>query len=416
MRTLKLILEILFWSFAASAAMFVTGIVLGLIFAPVVGYIAVIAVIGFLPIGVRLARNLRRRRAAMTLQYLDQAVRLNLPLARVIRAAQLGESGAMAMRLAQFRQLLEEGYSLSAALEGGVPELGERETALIESAERVGRLGHTLRGLVHEQATISRQKGNADAAFFRAYPMVMAVAVGSVVSTLSIYVFPKYQRLFMDYGLKLPPITTRTLALADTLGPQLIAVLGTIVLIASGASLWQMVHPVRLGRTFIRRWRDHLAWITPILHGLERDRGLADAFDLIADALAAGMPIERVLAEAGGLSINVVLRDRFQAWAEALSRGASLAEAARTAWMPALVAGMLGSTPHDRTAAADVFLFLARYYRARFSRAAATLAAVSVPAVVFLFGVIVAAVALAMFTPLISIIDTLSSHSGKWVL
>src|SRR5439155_18192770 len=122
------------------------------------------------------------------------------------------------------------------------------------------------------------QEGNADAAFFRAYPIVMAVAVGSVVSTLSIYVFPKYQRLFMDYGLKLPPITTRTLALADTLGPQLIAVLGTIVLIASGASLWQMVHPVRLGRTFIRRWRDHLAWITPIVHGLERDRGLADAF------------------------------------------------------------------------------------------------------------------------------------------
>src|SRR4051812_16695211 len=116
MGAIKLILEVLFWSIAAGAVMFGAGVVMGVVFAPVVGYIAAIAIIGLLPIAVKLATVIRRRRAAMALQYLEQAVRLNLPLPRMIRAAQQSESGALALRLAQLRQLVEEGYPLSAAL------------------------------------------------------------------------------------------------------------------------------------------------------------------------------------------------------------------------------------------------------------------------------------------------------------
>src|SRR5438046_1821075 len=219
MRSLKLILEIFFWSFAAAMVMFGAGVVLGLIFAPAVGYLAAIAVIGFLPIGLKLARVIRRRRGAMMLQYLEQAVRLNLPLPRMLRAAQQSERGPLALRLAQLRQLIEEGYPIGAALEGGAPEVGQREATLIASAERMGRLPQALRGIIREQASVNRSEGSADAAFYRAYPMVMIVALGSAISTLSIYVFPKYETIYRDFAIKLPWITTTTFRLSETLGP-----------------------------------------------------------------------------------------------------------------------------------------------------------------------------------------------------
>jgi type II secretory pathway component PulF len=53
----------------------------------------------------------------------------------------------------------------------------------------------------------------------------------------------------------------------------------------------------------------------------------------------------------------------------------------------------------------NVFRFLARYYDARFSRLAILLNSAVPPALALLFGAIVAAVALAMFLPMIRLID-----------
>ena len=89
----------------------------------------------------------------------------------------------------------------------------------------------------------------------------------------------------------------------------------------------------------------------------------------------------------------------------------SLHEGARRAAMPKLVVGLLGTArgPGD---AAEVFGFLARYYHARFSRSAALLDGAFVPAVVLLFGAVVATVALAMMPPLIEMADALSLTTG----
>ena len=38
----------------------------------------------------------------------------------------------------------------------------------------------------------------------------MAVVIGSVLSTVSIYVFPKFQTIFKDFNIQLPLITRDT--------------------------------------------------------------------------------------------------------------------------------------------------------------------------------------------------------------
>src|SRR5205807_8926400 len=120
-------------------------------------------------------------------------------------------------------------------------------------------------------------------------------------------------------------------------------IFGAIVLFASGVSLWQTVRPVYFGRSVRGRGRDYLAWATPILHGIERDRGLADALELIAQAVFAGTPIVRVLTEATTLAINSALRRKFLTWAKAVSEGATIVDGARAAGMGDLVVGMLAT-------------------------------------------------------------------------
>ena len=415
MKTLGIILELLFWVIVAMVAIGVAATLAGFVLAPAVGYLAAVLIIGMFPLASRIAQMIRRRRGAMTMAYLEQAVRLNLPISKMLRAAQMSERGMLNRRLAQLRDLIDAGYPVGMAIESAVPEVPDRATSIVESAERVGQLPQALSRVVTEYTHQTRAEANADAVFYRAYPMVMLVVLSSAISMFSIFVMPKYEQIFKDFGTKLPPMTEFVLDIARTVGPALLAIVLIFVLITSGASLWQTFHPVRLGRTALRQTRDYFAWYTPLLHGIERDRGLADVFELLHDALTAGVPADRALAEASRLGINAALGSRIEAWTARVAQGDTLADGARHAGLPAIVVGMLGSARNAETII-DVCGFLARYYRTRFSRTAAILQGIHVPLLVLIFGFLVLCVALSMFMPMVSLIQNMSAGGRKWVL
>src|SRR5829696_6673085 len=107
MRVAKAILEMLFWMLAGAVLLCAVGVAIGLVVAPIIGYLGALVLLGMMPLFVRVNGTIRKRRAASTISYLEQAVRLNLPLGRMLYVAQRGERGTMAKRLAVFRQLLD---------------------------------------------------------------------------------------------------------------------------------------------------------------------------------------------------------------------------------------------------------------------------------------------------------------------
>jgi type IV pilus assembly protein PilC len=419
MRLIRQIIEVAFWSLAAGVGIVGAAMIAGFVFAPAFGYFAAMAIIGLVPLALSVTRLVRRKRAAIVISYLEQAVRLNLPLPRMMRAASQSEHGTLAMRLMQLRQLLAEGYPVGAAIGLALPEAGDREVSMIAAAERVGQLPQTLRRLVREQSrdVIAEHERAANTGFLRAYPLVMVATMGSALSLFAVFVMPKYEQIFKDFGTRMPPVTQFTLNIMRDFGPPLAVLIVVWVLVASGRSLAQVIHPSGLHRNFLRHFRDTFAWFTPVRHGMERDRGLADAFELLAESTSASVPLSRAVLESAGLGQNIWLARKLRAWASYLEGGRSPADSARDAGMPAFVVGMLGRVgATGATAAADVFDFLGRYYRSRFSRTAAALAALSVPILVLLFGTCVALVALSVFTPLDSLIRGISSNAGHWVL
>lgn len=368
-------------------------------------YVAVIAVLGMVPLLLWTGNAARSRRATMVVSYLEQAVRLNLPLHRMLEAATASESGAMSLRLAEVRALLAQGLPVGEALNAAVPELPRRQASIIAAAERIGQLPRGLHSVMRERQLRLQRPALDDWTFYRAYPLVMIVTLTAVIGVVSVFILPKFEQIFRDFGTPLPALTVTVFSLANGhVGQVLLLVIACFVVTVSIVSLLQFTGILRGLGQYWRHPRDWMAWHLPVLHGVERDRGLADAFDLLAEALANATPVDRAFAEASGLAVNIVLRRRLWKWAQAVSAGESLAAGARSASMPPLVVGMLSNASHDGSAP-EVFAFLARYYRTRFSRTAAIVQSAMVPLVTLFFAFLTAAVALAMFLPLIALIN-----------
>ena len=374
---------------------------------PVAGVPAGLAGLFLLAVAGGVLAATRRGRGYAVLAYVEQAVRLNLPLPGMLEAAERAETGRVRAGLRELRRRLEEGAPVAVALGRAVPSLPTRTVDLIASAERVGRLPQVLRRLTRpgrvQGAPAASPHGEA---FLRWYPLLTMLALGIVFVMVLVFVMPKYEELFADFSIPLPPLTRAMTSAAEWVVFPLVALLGLVTLALLGRTVGDVFAPGWSGSNPFRGLTGRLAWHVPPFRGATRAAAMADACHVIADALESGRPLDWAVEEAARVRTNVVLERRLGRWAGRLRQGAPAADAAAAAGMPDLLVGVL------RTAggadAPEMLRFLARYYEGRFSRAAALLRGGLLPAAAILMGVPVGAFILGVFLPLIRLMDHLS--------
>ena len=373
---------------------------------------APLPVVLLLACGIMLVRTMRKRRGAQLLSYVEQAVRLNLPLPRMLRAAEDSEGGPLRSRLRSVREAVEAGAPLGIAMEVTVPEVPDRAVQLIKAAERLGRLPAVLRRLVLENR---RPQDNATSRILSVvYPIGIMTCLIIVLGLLGIFVMPKFELIMRDYKVAMPWTTRWLLVLMRELALPLVILAALALLLYVAARMWELFAPPnsRGGRWL---WADAILWWVPVLHGVLRDRGLADAFGVMSQALGAGHTLDRGLMEASELRINGVLRRRLERWLVGIQRGLSSEQAARAARLPALVVGMVSTASSGGpSGGVEVYDFLARYYDSRHSRTAALLRASVGPVLAIVFGAAVALTAMGMFMPLVEMTRQLSIDPGNW--
>lgn len=399
------------WGLLFAAAIVLFTIAIGAAVSPAMesmGFMFALLVV--VALSVR-ARNLRRARALAAVNYLEQAARLNLPLPPMLAAAEASEGRAMGRRLSRIRAEIEAGTPVGAALQRAVPGAPRRVLGLVTAGERLGRLPQALgRAIAAERVVTTDRRRAMQAVMLRWYPMLMAVAIGPVFFIVMIFVMPKFERIFQDFGLQLPAATVWMVDLWSWIQWPL-TVLAIAGLLVACAKMFDDLIPGRRTRLGRFRTAHALAWHVPPWRGVTRSRGLADACSVVADALAAGQPADRALADAGEACGNLLLRGRFLRWGGYASEGMPLADAAQRAGLPALVVGMLRPA-RDTAAVTDVFAFLTRYYDARFSTAAALLDGAAIPVMVAIMAFFVLTLALGLFMPLIELINHLPAGKG----
>ena len=385
------------------------GMLIALVISPLLGYLSPLGGLLVLVALALLVRSVRRSRALIAVNYLEQAARLNLPLPAMLAAAESAEHGRMRRRLHHLRIALESGIPVSVSLRIYAPGIPARVVGLVECGEHLGRLPQTLTRVIHQQRP-NTDRNTMNGIMLRWYPIAMLACVILTAAAVNVFVFPKLMAIFKDFHEPLPPLTRATIAVSNHIALPVI-VIGIFALAGfCGRMLSELLPFPRFRFGLLKGVVDRLTWITPVLRNAVRSRGLADLCHVMADAMEIGQPMDRALSEAADAMPNRVLEKRVRRWSEHLTSGALPADAARRAGMPALLVGMLGTT-RDTAAAKDVFGFLARYYENRSGAAAAFMQAAAVPAMVAVLAAIVAVIALSVFLPLIQLIDHLSSTS-----
>ena len=397
---LRWMLSMSVWSFAALILLSVPISLLFFLTGPILGFPATLVLVLLIPAAATAIRSVRRRRAAAVLGYVQQAIRLNLPLNRLIAAAAISDRGPVAQRLLALQDELESGSPLSDALAYSTPELSSRTIGLIRFAERSGRLLPTLDRLLNEMLGESRrvQDNQALAAW---YPPVLLLISGACITFLAIFVFPRLQLICQDFKIELPSITRWIIgatSLSLPLLPVVMALLLALLVFACALKLRETFRG-RPSTWLFRGLRGRILWMLPLYRGLLRDRAMTDICAALADAVELGHPFDEALREVQQLDVNIVMQRKLDRWADAVRTGALPGDAAAVAGMPKFLVGMLG---HGKVTSdlGDVFRFVSRFYGSRFMRLRELLRGAYLPFVTILMGMVVATIALALFMPM----------------
>lgn len=366
------------------------------------GYLPLFSIVMIAAVGHAISRG-RKRSVGDILVYLEQTVRLNLPLKSMLWAAERDESFGTAARLSRLGALLDQGRPLAAALAQAVPEMPNRTVQKIAAAENLGQLQTALTRLVRSGRKTPAAPGE-EIGFYKAYPPAMLIVLGTVVSGLMIFVMPKYEDIFLDFKIPLPAVTRALLDITRNEWFQ--QSLSIVALIWLGQMLAGMLSSRE--RRFFGNLLHGVYYYIPILHRQILDRGMAGLCETVAGAVAASWPLDRTLREAADMQDNALLHRRINKWADQITAGLSTSDAARKARLPDLISAMLAPA-RSADDLAQALVFLARHYQTRYDRARIILHAAYIPIVVTIMGICVGFVALSMFVPMVDLIQATSN-------
>lgn len=349
---------------------------------------------------IPLARTIVGHLAAIT--------EMNLPVATALRIASRGNRGGERRALRKMTDLLTLSTSLAEALRQSVPNCPPMVVSLIAAGERSGQLPRALRlaeDLLDEQ--LKRTQTYSLRAYW-AYPVAVLLSTFVIFYGIMYFVIPKFEDIFTDFDATLPESTQSLIGLANwflhgTL-PGWVWLLG-LILLGALILLVHMIPPSGGFLRFLERVRDRVRWLLPFTRQVDWGHGMAAACGVLEMGLTAGLPLDRAARLASDLRINRVVRGRLEEFTALLAGGAPAVRAARQAQLGAICVAAIAAVSRGEDPR-TVLGHAADYYRAVANRWWHAMAKLLWPLVTVVMGTVVGYVVVALFLPLVALIDS----------
>ena len=398
------------FSVPALCALFLSGLLLTALTGSIGFLTSFFVLIGFVLIASAL-RRLHHERMCRLLNYLKLATGRNLPLPEFLDALRRGEGFGISVRAERIAGDLRLGSSLGAALIEHAPEVPVHQSAVILRGEQAGRLSEAVARVADNLNTESRTLQSARNDVALQYALVIFVILLAMAAFIGARILPVFAEIFFDYEAELPRFTIITFELVSQLSwffliAAIIGLLGVIGWATHGLFLTSETITGPL-----RRLLEPVLWRVPVLSNSLRSRALADACFTIEQAMRAGRPLPDAIDAARYPLQSRVMSRRLERFAAGLRKGQAMTDAARSSGLPALIVGMLGMAS-AAAKPADVFAFLCRYYTQRVSPVETLVKAAAMPLITLTAAACVAWVVLAIFYPLITLIEASIEATG----
>src|SRR6476660_6248213 len=300
---------------------------------------------------------------------------------------------------------VEAGGSLSDAMAKFPKAFDKLYVNMISAGEAGGVLDLILARLADFMEKAAKLKKKVIGAMI--YPaVVITIAVG-IVSMIMIFVIPKFEQIFKDFGTQLPPITQLLLDVS-----RWFANWGWAYVIASPivmSLIWKLIRTSEGGKYAT----DAIKLKVPILGNILGKSAIARFTRTLGTLISAGVPILDAINITKETCGNEVYARALAKVHDAIREGESMADPLRaTKTCDAIVINMIDVG--EETGDLDKMLIkIADNYDSDVDVLVGSLISILEPVMVVCLGCIVGFIVIALFAPMIALIQTVSSPSKK---
>ena len=329
----------------------------------------------------------RRREVLEVTRAMAALLPVGMPLAQALSAASGVASGDVRTALNDVRVRVERGETLSASLAAYPALFSPLYVGLVRAGERSGDVDSAFARLAETLERDEQLRGRVLSASI--YPLLLATAGTVAVTVLLFFVLPRFVGLLAGSGAKLPASTQLLLDLSTALHRFWPALL---LIPLAGLALLTWIRTTPDGRRAGARALLAIPFVSTL-----RRYALAARFARLAGVLlGGGAPLLSALDDTIDSIGDPVAKDDAQRVRTRVREGSSLRAALEDSPIyPPLLAQLVG-VGEDAGQLRDFLLKAADIFEERTERATQRLATLAEPAMIVMFGVVVAFVALSL--------------------
>jgi len=304
---------------------------------------------------------------------------------------------------------VEGGSSLSEAMAKHPRAFNTLYTKMVAAGEVGGVLDVILQRLADFMEKAQRLKRKIIGALV--YPVAVVTIAILIVTGIMYFIIPRFEKIFADFGVELP---TLTVLLTDAsrwvagnnpgqfAGQGAVTIIGVLLITPILFKLIKMTKP---GKAVI----DTLMLYVPVMGTLVRKSTIARFTRTLGTLISAGVPILEAITITKETCGNYVFEKALGKVHDSIREGESFAEPLRQAKVcDAIVVNMIDVG--EETGDMDTMLMkIADNYDEEVDTAVASLVSLLEPLLVIVLGGIVGTIVVAMFLPLVAMIQGLQS-------
>jgi len=326
-------------------------------------------------------------------------VDVGMPLLRGLRLLQQQERNRELRRvIGEISQTVESGGTMTEALAAHPKVFSQLYVSMVRAGEAGGLLDEVLRRQAEFMEKAQKIRGKIRAAMF--YPVAVMFVAAGIMTLLLVFVIPRFQSVFdgLLNGRGMPAFTLAVFHLSNLVKDHIMVM---------GMALLTLMMALRL---FIktrtgRRWFDGFKLVIPVAGGVFRKVSLTRFTRTLGTLLGNGVPILQALLIVKETAGNVVVGTMISEIHDSVKEGGTLAEPFKAARLfPDMVGGML-DVGEQTGALPDMLVNIADTCDEEVDNAVTAMTSLLEPVMIVFLAVVVGSIVIAMFLPLIAIVQ-----------
>ncbi len=331
-----------------------------------------------------------------------------LPLLRSLQILETQQKpGKLKSILGDIVEDVEAGSTLSDAMAKHPKAFDRLYSKMVNAGEIGGVIDIILQRLANFMEKAQRLRAKIKGAMI--YPVLVIIIAVVIVTGIMYFVIPKFQDIFNDFEVELPGLTLWLIDasawVAGTMPDQ--AVPGWVIVICSPFLLFALLKLIRK-TNFGRASIDWILLKVPVLGSLIEKTAVARFSRTLGTLISAGVPILEAINITRETSGNWVFERALTRVHDSIREGESFAEPLRESKVcDSLVVNMIDVG--EETGDLDIMLIkIADNYDEEVDVAVQALLSLLEPLLVVVLGGVVGTIVLALFLPLVSMIESVS--------